>query len=437
MDTTFGFCRPYDKDNPSMTPKRFDPLDLLQTLLVIALPMTVGTSPRLIAWMATARLDVFPEFQGIVYFLPDAIACALIALAVLRASVRGENLIGAKAGLALALIGWMLVSVIWSPSAPLAINAANKLVLALGVAWAASRAQGGRALLIGLVGIAILQSIIAIAQTLNMGIIGLGSLGEIYIDQGGSYYRGTGLTVNPNNLAGLLVLGGVAAVILWGRRWALLAASLAIIGAGLLATGSRGAWLGLAVAGMVGLILSPRALKGVQQLPRLRPYRLWIALGVGLGIVGVLSLNGAYNRVFARVFAERPFFLEDTLTVIGDRPWTGAGAGNLFIAMMEHLPVPSLTIPMFPAHNALLMIWGEIGLVGVCLVGGLFLQGAWRVRRMRLFLLGMVAIAVISMVDYYWWGDERLRVLLCWWVGVALALGDDDLHPTPTTPFAR
>ena len=78
---------------------------------------------------------------------------------------------------------------------------------------------------------------------------------------------------------------------------------------------------------------------------------------------------------------------------------------------------------LLPAHNTYLMIWSELGIVGV----GLWLAGLLtiivqlRPNQQPLLTIWagcILALSVIMITDFYFWGDVRSRTMLFWAIGL-------------------
>lgn len=404
---------------------------LLGTALLIAYPMLVGTTARHVVWQATDRADFFVEFQSLIVFIPDLIAVPLIALAWLRRGVPRLR-VGLIGGLALLLLIWAFGSAAWSPEPRIAAVMAAKLLLALGVGWAAVRLlpatdRARRTLLTGLVLAGLVQAGIAIGQNRHDDVLGgaAAALGEIYVDPGGELYRGSGLTVHPNNLAGLLIVSIGGALIVLAERPRLRVLVLAVLIGGLAATGSR--------AGLGGLLVI--ALLAGLTNRRLTRWRGTLLIGGGLiGLVAVLIVL-SIPELRERLLAERNFHVRETWEVITFDPVRGAGSGSVLLHIAERYAELDLLPPVLPAHNVPLLMTAELGVIGLALLLGLIGAVLWRLRTApRPFGLVLAAVIVISQLDYYWWGDERLRGLLAWWCGIGIGWA---LHPVPITAMPR
>lgn len=173
---------------------------------------------------------------------------------------------------------------------------------------------------------------------------------------------------NPNAVAGFLegaLLLSLA--LIWrahgGRRvaWGLTAG---IIAYGLLVSGSRGSWAGLAVAMAIWvLLLIPN------RLLRLAAGGLGIAGGV-LGVLAAVRLATPDRQVFVitsalETIAARSVLYRNSLHLLGDYPFTGIGPGDTFAMVYSRyqllIRVPFLTY----AHNLFLSVGLGYGLLGL------------------------------------------------------------------------
>lgn len=247
----------------------------------------------------------------------------------------------------------------------------------------------------------------------------------------GARARAYGTIGQPNSFAGYMnqawpLAAGVALFALVGllggapRRPALLAlagagAALALTGGALLASFSRGGWVG-AAGGAAALAAAAAAL-----LPRgLRPLLRRLAVGAGAGLVALAILGGggllpdavagrlaslAGNlRLFdARgaditpenfAVVERMAHLQAAWTMLQRHPLTGVGPGNYSVAYEAPPPGggrPTTVRPWYEsrghAHNYYLHIAAEAGLVGLAaylaLVGAVAAQAVRAVRSLR------------------------------------------------------
>jgi O-antigen ligase len=349
----------------------------------------------------------------------------------------GQSVLFRHGGLLWAgLVLWMAASIFWAASPIMArfemIHALAVLLLGIVVASITQRGWDTPVLWAFALGGAV-QGALAVPQFLGGGPLGLGSLGEVgrFWYDTASYYRATGLSMHPNYLGGYQILA-VFAVILLVRRalshkttgfWLL--APLVLSGvtlAGLVATLSRSALLGLAVGSAFAVWPSLPALRRglTSALPRIAVIIVaLLAIGVGAFAAIVLLPNAG-----TRLFAGREFFFEDSWRVTQRNPVLGAGAGSLMLVVARDRGFTSE--PLLPVHNTYLFTLAELGIPGMLLyvlACGFIVWGTWRARaapKVYVWGCGLIALAVIGLFDNYWWAVHPHRTLFfaalgLWW----------------------
>ncbi|HEX3052508.1 MAG TPA: O-antigen ligase family protein [Aggregatilineaceae bacterium] len=398
----------------------------LPALIISGMLLVCATTYRKILFEAVPAPTIFPEFRSIVLFLPDYGMLALLVITgvylLLDASFRSQiaaisEEIIQQGGIAwIGLILWSGISQSWAAEPILAryhtLHLMACLIVLLITAYLV-RQGWHHPMLIALVVGGAVQGYLALGQVFRQGPLGLDKLGEIRWDSAPSLYRGNGLTVNPNNLAGYLLVAFWAWIALFYshkyQRGQLALAGAGLVG-GLIATFSRTAWLALGISGLCLLFLAVRRWQGTRRA-------IWTAAAV-FGLMGIsLLILLLIPTTHDRLLQGREFYWTNTRAVIEQSPWTGAGAGNLLIEIQHQ---PRYTAYQLPVHNVYLMIWGETGLIGMLLFlagsGAVFWQG-WHQRNV-VWTVGWLALSVTMFFDYYFWGDNRLQVLLFWMAGM-------------------
>jgi O-antigen ligase len=227
----------------------------------------------------------------------------------------------------------------------------------------------------------------ALERTLNVLILATALLGVLVIWQlpggGADVDRGTftygDTSFNPNYLAAALVLPAVAAAALGRARgtlgWWRLAAIIPI-GAGIIASGSRGGIVGF-IAG-VALLLVARPRLGMQALGGL----VLLALAAPL-VLPPTMLDHLWAR-FAEAGADRLSGRLDiwkvAVAMISDRPIRGTGFAGFRDAFYEYMSTagvdPLWALQNFRgmrvAHNVYLSTFAELGLLGMALLMAAF-----------------------------------------------------------------
>ncbi|MEN3109937.1 O-antigen ligase family protein [Uliginosibacterium paludis] len=228
--------------------------------------------------------------------------------------------------------------------------------------------------------------------------------------------RATGMVGHPNLLSDLLLFGLAALChpVLYGRllRWRLLVA--VGLGLALAATGSRGAWLGIAVFCVIGILC--RRAKEQNAGSSL----VWIAVSAVLGqiVYALLQHSGLTRGVgaIARNGAQtsndiRGYLAQISWEAIKGSPMFGQGAGSFWkvsVDAMQISPARGFSMLGEHAHNLPLNLAVEFGLPMSILICSLLLYWGWaRLRSLnpeRAWAMACVGVVFAhSMVEYPLW----------------------------------
>ena len=264
-------------------------------------------------------------------------------------------------------------------------------------------------------------------------------IGPEYFVVMGRFMRASGVFGQPNPYGGFLGLALPVALSLaiwaWGtllqrgsRHWrdglwgVIYTAATVLIAVGLLASWSRGAWLGATVGVVVVLVLRSRQAAIVSAL-------------VALLLIGLLLLGAFSPALLPQPLVERLadlpayFGLTDVLAqpvtdenfsvveriahwVAAQRmweasPWFGVGAGN-YAAVYPDVRLPRWEDALGHAHNIYLNVLGETGLLGLAMFLALWVGAAlwvWQSGRVHRNIAGAqwqaaVAIGVLGMLAH-------------------------------------
>jgi len=282
----------------------------------------------------------------------------------------------------------------------------------------------------------------------------------------GRFMRAAGSFHQPNPYAGYLGLTLPVAVslALWGWQWgggyvglpvrrtyALIYTGLAgVIGAGLLASWSRGGWLGaVAGGGLVVLVRSRRML--MAGLTFLLVLLLWGAMG-GLSpdvlpapITERLADVPAYlgvgiEQIVAQPVTDENFSVIERLAhwLAAERmwemaPWLGVGPAS-YAMVYPQVRLPFWEDALGHAHNIYLNVLAETGLIGLIaylLMWGGIVAGLWKAARRRsgaswekallVGVLGVIAhLTLHNLFDNLYVQGIQLHLAL--WLGAAVAI---------------
>ena len=344
-------------------------------LAVIALPFPVSFIPGAPIKVALTDVLILVALTGwaLEHLLRPTVQSSLRPVGLSAWTVRGMSLGLLAYGVAAS------ISMVFHPSGEGVVTAAQRVLLVLGpLLLGAGLVRTGR-LRPALGGYLVSVSVLAVSAVANTGAEGF-------------------LGVQKNPAGGFLAAGLIIAVVLRPYRWWVLTAPVLAIG--VLASQSRGALLGLAVATVVTALV-------VRFGERTRLIATFSAAGVLL-YGAYLSLPADAQARLTRFSADsdyavraREAFKADAFDVFGSSPWFGIGIGNY----QGGLRSPGIRDP----HDVLYLQLAEGGVV--LLIGFLALVGwslwcaarAVRVTAVAVAALGVQLSTVThGVVDVYW-----------------------------------
>jgi putative inorganic carbon (hco3(-)) transporter len=309
---------------------------------------------------------------------------------------------------------------------------------------------------------ACLESAIATMQSLTHSNLGLDKLGvfgaggEQAVTQqlatGGMLFRGSALTGHPNFLATylLLTLPMLALVGLMERRplrKVLWYGGFLVCLAGLAGTMSRAAWVSFAIAAALAF-----AAAVAQHLIPIK--RSAILLLSALAIAGIAGLS-LQNLILERFHADwneswklRVELNEAAMAMAQDHLVGGVGLNNYTAEFPQYDPeMADLMMKMdnmlTVVHNTYLLIWAEVGTLGLaafaCFVGGAFWRGGRALHSMapkdRALALGILAgifgALLFDLTEISLWMEIGMYSL-GFWIGVLEPLSGTRVYqPAP------
>ncbi|MBI3747106.1 MAG: O-antigen ligase family protein [Chloroflexi bacterium] len=423
-------------------------LDRLARLTVAALIMTMPFRLRIDPLPHPATGLPAPLADVVVYAIDGLIAVTLGAWLVARVVDRRRIRLGPRAIAlpALALLGLAWLTLPFGVMPSLSLFGAVRLTVLLCLAlYVVNEVDGPAALAVPIALMLGIQGVVAVAQFLHQGSIGLAAIGETRLgpdvpgvavvlrEDGVRVLRAYGLSTHPNVLGGFFA-AGLLLLLAWRPGPApsrlLQLGVVAVAVAGLVVTFSRGAWLGAAVGLVVGLVLvGRRSLRGERRhWLAVGGAALAVALAAGWQLRGELAVRSglatAETATERRSVDERMAQIELGLRVLATHPVLGVGMSAVPLEM-QRLD-PAFPWSFYPPHLVPLAVADELGIGGG--LAFLFLATApWvlllhRRRAWEPELAAasgaLAAVLVAGLVDDYPWVGGPGRTLF--WVVLAL-----------------
>ncbi|PKK90609.1 MAG: hypothetical protein CVV64_09640 [Candidatus Wallbacteria bacterium HGW-Wallbacteria-1] len=238
---------------------------------------------------------------------------------------------------------------------------------------------------------------------------------------GGSIYRAYGAFVNPNELGNYLLIT-IPLILSYSlslgssfKRMVLLGGN-SILFLALLATKSRGAWIGVGF-GLVFLSLYHRQ-------------RIVIMLLISITVITLFSVPQLSDKVMAINFNTNSFMARyvlwfEAIKTIREHPFTGVGFGNWL-----RIPIPYNAKTFDNAFNMFLTAGAEMGIIGMLLLAWVllapFFKGIKLVMKLedqfwRHVIMGLTASILASLV-HGMVEDPVYMIFTNWMLGICLGL---------------
>jgi O-antigen ligase len=302
-----------------------------------------------------------------------------------------------------------------------------------------------------LLGIMIVQGVLATVQTFFGTSLGLGFLGEsdtiLTGQQQGVVFGRAGGTLGHANALGYfyeMTLPIALGIFLWqGRSW-LKTVSFCALGVGLFGaflTYSRATW----IAVLIGLGVVVVATTIMHKRHRARNFRYATMALLVIVIIGVVFRDSITQRVtlFGQnswVFRLQTFEL--AVNMFQEHPLLGIGANNYLAAVnaYNYTGAASTAALTAPVHNILLLLAAETGLLGISAFAILLASigfRAYHIAKKRADLItpsaigifaGIIALMAHSMLDWLFRYDP---VYMLFWFDIGLLLAAGNILKRP------
>lgn len=271
-------------------------------------------------------------------------------------------------------------------------------------------------------------------------------LGTAVIEhEGGRWLRAYGTFPHPNILGGFAAFGLLSAMIVsirnkWSRSAIPLALSAALMGGALVMSGSRAAWIALAL-GLIFLyewIMAAKNQKRQSNMQLILISMMIPILGIGFALRGPLAsrFDGS-QRLESISTTERldqwsdvsAFLQGDLGSVIA-----GVGSGNYVFALSKMRPLWESWVYQ-PVHNVPALVLVELGILGVAFMLLFVIATDWNAHRKWRRANGCFAISLglcvltLAVLDHYLWTQPSGLYLLTLFFVVNMKLGEEVSTP--------
>ena len=352
------------------------------------------------------------------------------------------------------LVAWSFLSIIWSSDKLLAFYFSFKLFLAIGLFWAVRRMNfSWRKLICVLMLAGALQGALATGQFLaqkdfsstllgtSQHVVSAGGTSVIETPSG-RWLRAYGAFPHPNVLGGYLaivlllvvnfqfsifnfqsILNALISkfrnsdliqnfrqkrISLWltkleigNYNYVLRLTSYVLIFSGLVVSFSRSAWL-IFVLGFGLLFLFKKEKR--RELVKLA------VVFLGVGLIWLTAFSPLFfsriageERLEKKSFDDRSTYVLQSKEIIKENFWLGTGAGNYTKAVADKNPQKPIW-QIQPVHNVFLLVWSELGIIGLLLfVVFLFLGAIGIFLTNKYLLLLIIPCALFFISDHWLW----------------------------------
>lgn len=311
-------------------------------------------------------------------------------------------------------------SVIVSADPPATLFASWRLAEGLAIIFLVMTAPSEREARLAFIVSALVQSAIAIAETIFQRVypdawLGMAAhypemAGTSVVEAAGMrLLRAYGTLPHPNILGGFLAIAilGVRPLI---RRASLIGGAIYfVLGMGLFLTFSRLAWIAVAVGLIVQWLYARRDRVFLRQAPL-----ALVALIVGAVLYWpfVAARTAASGRLEDKSVAARETSYADALKLFSRHSFSGVGAGAFTEALHDEIDPKRSGYDLEPAHSAPLEVLAELGIFGALLyLWFLWLAArlAWKSGRIGL----AAALICLAALDHWPWTTYAGIVIFC------------------------
>ena len=227
---------------------------------------------------------------------------------------------------------------------------------------------------------------------------------------GSETMRAYSIFSHPNSFAGFL---SVSLLLLWSlsskkKRRLLVPTILGVLA--LVFSFSRGAFLSLFLI----LVITTIAKRGLLNFKKMTKALLVTSISISI-LFPILSRGALMKSSLSESVAMRIKLSDVAGKLIAKSPLVGVGLNNFIVHSPAEMARESFSWSLQPVHNIFLLVFAELGLVGVLMLMFLF----WKALENRKYALPFLFVLVSGAFDHYWLTLQQNVLLLALLFGLS------------------
>ena len=315
---------------------------------------------------------------------------------------------------------WSGISFLWSADRGIAIYSWLKLVEVVAFVFLLINISNWRKNFIALSLAGGLQSVLGLWQFASQKVMAskwLGIAGHAVYPLGdavtespvGRFLRAYGSLAHPNIFGGFVAIAFFASVF-WFQKskksWQLIPVFFILLNfVGLFVSFSRSAWLGWLAAFILWFVVNIRVKEKRIEVGKITWITLLLSLILILNFWPILNtrISGS-GRLEKKSVDQRIEYLSQSRQVIKNNWLLGVGNSN-YTYYLYRQDSSHQVYDYQPVHNLFLLIWSELGVIGLALILILLAFTCWQIWLTKKWEAGILAFVLlpISLVDHYLW----------------------------------
>jgi len=145
------------------------------------------------------------------------------------------------------------------------------------------------------------------------------------------------------------------------------------------------------------------------------------AVFIGINLENFFTRFDEGKRLEQKSISERSLHFNQAKEIIGENFWLGTGAGNYTLAVFQKDKIKKPIWQYQPVHNVFILIWSELGIIGLILFLIILTQIFLKSLKNKNFLCILLTTLYILLLFDHWLWTTHFGILLFWLV-IGLAI---------------